>query len=89
MIEAMACALPIIASDAPGLSRYVHQGENGVTFQVGDHKALAEHILRLAKDEKLRGKLSRGARNTFVKEYDMRRNIKPLDVLFRKYAAIC
>jgi len=84
MIEAMACGLPIIASDGPGLNRYINQGVNGVIFKVGDHKGLAEQILRLAKDKQLRSKLSCGSKSTFKKEYDLRSNIKPLDELFRK-----
>jgi len=88
MIEAMACELPIIASDAPGLKDYVRNERNGLHFPVGNHKALAKRILQLARDKELRRRLSYGARETFEEEYDMRRNIKPLDTLFRKCAAI-
>jgi len=87
MIEAMACGLPIVASDAPGLRDYVDHEQNGFLFPVGDHKALAECILRLANDKKLRVRLSRRARECFEREYDMRRNVKPLDILFRRYAS--
>lgn len=88
MIEAMACGLPIIASDAPGLRDYIDHEKNGFLFPVGEHKVLAERILRLANDKKLRIRLSHGARQCFEREYDMRRNIKSLDILFRKYTAI-
>ena len=87
MIEAMACGLPVIASDAPGLRDYIKHEQNGLLFPVGDHKALAERILRLANDKKLRVRLSCGARECFEREYDMRRNVKPLDILFQKYAS--
>ena len=87
MIEAMACGLPIIASDTSGLRDYVDHEQNGLLFPVGGHKALAECILRLANDKKLRVRLSHGARECFETEYDMRRNVKPLDILFQKYAS--
>ena len=87
MIEAMACGLPIVASDAPGLTDYIDHEQNGLLFPVEDHKALAERILQLAKDEKLRSALSRGDRESFERQYDMRRNIKFLDTLFRRYAS--
>jgi len=87
MIESMACGLPIIASDAPGLRDYVDHEQNGLLFPVGDHKTLAECILRLANDKKLRVRLSRGARECFEREYNMRRNVKTLDILFRRYAS--
>lgn len=89
MIEAMACGLPIIASDVRGLKDYITNEQNGLLFPAGDHKALAKRILKLANNRKLRSKLSQGARGSFEKEYDMRKNIEPLDALFRKYAAIC
>lgn len=88
MIEAMACGLPIVASDAPGLSDYIKPEQNGALFPLEDHKTLAERITQLANDPKLRGKCSHGARVTFEREYDMRRNIKALDMVFRNYVAI-
>ena len=88
MIEAMACGLPIIGSNAPGLRENINHGQNGLLFQVKDYNALAECILRLADDKGLRASLSHGAQNSFVKEYDMRKNIITLDMLFRQYAAV-
>ena len=37
MIEAMACGLPVIASDVPGLRDHVKDDVNGFLFPVGDH----------------------------------------------------
>jgi glycosyltransferase involved in cell wall biosynthesis len=88
MIEAMACGLPIIASDAPGLKTYITHGENGLLFPIEDHKAMAKCILQLSEDGNIRETLSLGARESFEKEYNMRKNIKSLDMFFRKYAKI-
>jgi glycosyltransferase involved in cell wall biosynthesis len=85
MIEAMACGLPIIASDAPGLREHVENEQNGLLFPSMDHKALAERILKLANNKSLRTSLSLEAKNTFKTEYDMRQNILPLKKLFREY----
>lgn len=89
MIEAMACGLPIIASDAPGIKGHIEDGENGLLFPIGDYQVLAKRILQLADDKDLRDRLSRGALEAFVREYDMRQNIKPLDILIQKYAVLC
>lgn len=86
MIEAMGCGLPIIASDARGLKDYITDNENGLLFNVGDHKDLADKILQLANNENLRKNLSECARKSFEREYDMRQNIKVLDKLFKGYA---
>ena len=86
MIEAMACGLPIIASDVRGLKDYITNEQNGLLFPAGDYKTLAERILQLANNRELRSKLSQGARESFEKEYDMRKNIRSIDKLFKKYA---
>ena len=86
MIEAMACDLPIIASNGPGLKEFINDLQNGLLFPVDDHKALAKCILRLSEDEDLRINLSRGAKESFKKNYDMRKNIAPLAALIQKYA---
>ena len=88
MIEAMACGLPIISSDVRGLKDYIKHEQNGLIFPVDDHKALAKSILRLANDKTLRERLSHGARKSFEKEYDMRKNIRSIDMLFKKYAGV-
>lgn len=86
MIEAMACGLPIIASNGPGLKEFINDLQNGFLFPVDDHKVLAKYILRLAEDKDLRIQLSRGARVSFEKNYDMRKNIAHLAALIQKYA---
>ena len=86
MTEAMACGLPIIASDAPGLRTFIIHGQNGLLFPVEDHKAMAKCILQLAEDQDMKDRLSLEAKKSFEKEYDLRKNIKSLDLLFRKYA---
>ena len=86
MIEAMACGLPIIASDVRGLKDYITDNENGLLFNVSDQKDLADKISQLATNENLRKKLSEGARKSFECHYDMRQNIKALDKLFKEYA---
>ena len=75
MIEAMACGLPIIASNAPGLKDNIDNQRNDLLFPVDDHKALAEGIHQLAEDNNLRIQLSCGARESFMRNYDMRKNI--------------
>ncbi len=85
MIEAMACSLSIIASDAPGVGSHIKPYENGILFKVGCHRSLAGCILALTRDKELMSTLSNGARNAFETEFDMGENIKTLDKLIRKY----
>ncbi|KAA3596117.1 MAG: N-acetyl-alpha-D-glucosaminyl L-malate synthase BshA [Calditrichaeota bacterium] len=57
-LEAMACGVPVVSSNAGGLPEVNLHGETGFTAEVGDVDALAERILSLAKDDGLRQKFS-------------------------------
>jgi glycosyltransferase involved in cell wall biosynthesis len=59
--EAAACGVPAIASDVPGLRDAVKDGESGILYEYGNIEQLAEKILLLLRDERLRSRLSSGA----------------------------
>ena len=88
MIEAMACGLPIIASDAPGINPYILNGVNGILFPIEDHKELAENIKKLANNRKLRHRFSIEGKKLFNSEFDMKKNINSLKKLIEDYVSI-
>jgi glycosyltransferase involved in cell wall biosynthesis len=61
IVEANACGTPAVATDVPGLRDTVKNDETGVLVPSRNIDALAEAIIRLLKDEVLRGRLSRNA----------------------------
>ena len=61
LIEAMACGLPIVASDIPGYRAVVEDGVQGVLVPPGDARALAEALRELIRDEKRRRLMSEAA----------------------------
>jgi starch synthase len=64
LIEAMACGLPIVATDIAGIPDIVGRGSaaGGILVPPGDPTALAGEIGRLIDDVELRGRLGRAAR---------------------------
>ena len=88
MIEAMACGVPIIASDAPGLRNYIKHMHNGLLFPTGDHKILAKRIFNFALDKELRTVVSQSAKETYKNEYDMSKNISALNKLLLEYSLL-
>jgi glycosyltransferase involved in cell wall biosynthesis len=69
LIEAMACGLPVIASDLPGVRTVFCDGEQGLLSKPGDCVDLKAKIENLVHDpEKLR-KLSLSARALALKKY--------------------
>lgn len=60
IVEAMALGIPIISTDCPSGPREIigHEG-NGFLVPIGDHKKMADHILRILNNRTLREKLSK------------------------------
>jgi glycosyltransferase involved in cell wall biosynthesis len=50
LFEAMACGVPVVASDLPGLADVVRQHDCGIVVEAGDSHALARAIDQLAAD---------------------------------------
>jgi glycosyltransferase involved in cell wall biosynthesis len=59
--EANACGAPAVASDVPGLRDAVIDGETGLLYEYGNIEQLAEKILLLLRDDRLRMRLAAGA----------------------------
>jgi glycosyltransferase involved in cell wall biosynthesis len=62
LLEAMACGLPIITTDLPGVRDYVKDSCALLTPR-GDAKALAEAVLHLRNEEGKRREMAASARN--------------------------
>ena len=61
-LEALACGVPVIASDVGGLPEIVENGKSGILVPPNDPKALADALITLLTDEPLRRQLASGAR---------------------------
>jgi teichuronic acid biosynthesis glycosyltransferase TuaC len=62
VLEAQACALPVVATRVGGTPELVQDGINGLLVDSGDAQALAEAIQRLSADEVLRQALGQAGR---------------------------
>jgi glycosyltransferase involved in cell wall biosynthesis len=72
-LEAMACGLPVIASDTHGLADIFRQGEGagGIVVPREDAPAAAQALRRLAADAPLRSRLGQAARRTIETTYSL------------------
>lgn len=62
LLEAMATTKPVVCSAIPGYSEVVENGKEALLFKPKNPESIAHKIILLAKDEKLRKKLSKNGR---------------------------
>lgn len=86
MVEAMLMRVPVVASAAGGVLEFVHDGETGLTYPVGDVAALAERLERLARDPTFARTLARAGRETAGVHFDRDRHLARLEAIFRAVA---
>jgi glycosyltransferase involved in cell wall biosynthesis len=63
LLEAMAAALPVITTDAPGCRDFVRDGRDALMTPAGDSQALANEMIRVSSDSDLRLALSAKSRD--------------------------
>jgi len=66
-LEAMACEVPVISSNAGGLPEVNIDGVTGYLSDVGDVDDMAKNAISILTDEKLHEKLKKGAYETSLK----------------------
>ncbi|WP_245815687.1 glycosyltransferase family 4 protein [Luteimonas chenhongjianii] len=70
LIEAAACALPLVTTDVPGCRQVVTDGVDGLLVKARDAEALACAIARLHDDPALAARLGKAARAKALAEFN-------------------
>jgi glycosyltransferase involved in cell wall biosynthesis len=73
IVEAMACGRAVVVSRGGGATELFDEGINAIGMTSGDAKLLADAILRLAGDAKLRKSLGEVARTATLQRFDRHR----------------
>jgi glycosyltransferase involved in cell wall biosynthesis len=71
ILEAMACGIPVVATDVGAVSELVADGETGFVVAPLDPPAMAAALARLAADPALRERLGAAARRRFADEFSL------------------
>jgi glycosyltransferase involved in cell wall biosynthesis len=70
VLEGMAMELPVVASDAGGISEVIEDGRTGLIAPAGDALAIADCLNGLLEDEALRRSLGNSARQEVQRNYE-------------------
>ena len=73
LLEGMSSSLPVVATDVGGIPEIVEDGVNGYLVPPKHPEAIAERILELNADPKLRRRLGGAARDTILERYTIDR----------------
>lgn len=82
LIEALACGVPLIASDLVGVRRVFSDKVEGLLFETANVNDLKNKIDFIIKNESIRKKMSLAARKLAEKKYDLNIMAKSLKKIF-------
>lgn len=82
-LEAMSCALPVVASDCGGMSEAIEDGRSGLLVPPRDPAAIADAVGRLAADPLWAAALGKAARRRVERFFGLDSQIAAFDRLLR------
>jgi glycosyltransferase involved in cell wall biosynthesis len=83
LVEAMACALPVVATSAGGVGELVCDAVNGFLAEPADVDGIAKGLSTLVAEPELRAEMGRAARRTVEAHYDVNVAAHRLEEIFR------
>jgi colanic acid/amylovoran biosynthesis glycosyltransferase len=84
VLEAMACRLPVVVTDAGGTREAVQDSVEGFVVPPRDAHALADALDRLWRDESLRTRLGRAARARVEADFSLDDQTEAFEALYRE-----
>jgi glycosyltransferase involved in cell wall biosynthesis len=84
LLEAMACSLTPVVTEINGNKEWIRDGMNGLLVPVANSKSIAEKILLLASDHKLRKTLQVKAEETVRTRVNWNKNVDELTKIIDK-----
>ena len=84
LLEAAACARPLVATDVPGCRAIVKDGINGFLVSPKDPISLCQALVKLLQDPALRARMGAQGREIVVKEFSVDRISRETLALYRE-----
>ncbi|MFA6320562.1 MAG: glycosyltransferase [Candidatus Omnitrophota bacterium] len=81
ILEAMAVELPVVATDVGDIRKMLKDGETGLLVPPRDPMAIADAVIKILSDEKMRDEMGKGGRRRMEEKFG-------LNVMSEKYAEL-
>lgn len=78
ILEAMACALPVVATDADGTPELVEDGQTGYLCRMGDLDKLIDRCQRLIAQPHLRQRMGHAGRQRVLRHFSLQREVQAI-----------
>jgi len=82
IMEAMACGIPVVASNIGAVSEMVLDGTTGILFEPGNVLQLSQHLVRFLGDREGKNRLAQAARRRAEEMYDIDKIIPQLEGIY-------
>ena len=82
--EAMASAIPVVATETAGASEIITNGETGLLVPIADAQALATTVIDLLKDEEKRSRFAIAGRQRIQERFSLERMVDDTESVYRK-----
>lgn len=82
ILQAMACAKPVVAAASGGVFAAVRDGETGLLFPPGDDAAMAAALMRLLSDERLCASMGRAGRELVERDFPVEPMIRGTEAVY-------
>jgi glycosyltransferase involved in cell wall biosynthesis len=82
LLQAMACSRVVIATAAGGTFDVVKDGETGFLVSPGDERALADRIVQLVSDSRMRSEMGRAGREKLERDFSIKKMIDATEVAY-------
>jgi glycosyltransferase involved in cell wall biosynthesis len=82
LLEAMACARPVVATPVGGIPEAVTDGVTGLIVPTDDEQALAAAISRLLRDNRLAAALGERARSRVVSDFSLTGMVSGIEAIY-------
>ncbi len=83
-LEAMAAGVPVVATEVGGIADFLKNGETGLVTRVDDPHDVADQIIRMLKDDKLRLRLRENARRLVWEKYQWKEVAESMRLIFNQ-----